>query len=516
MLLKIAPRLLCLGGLVCLLNYRSGYSEDTQANAFEIGTHRQTFIDDRMIDMSHGVERTMNQPRRDGVALITVDQPWERGGYIGAYSSVVHDQGRVRVWYDLILPTGDGPYDHQRCVCYAESVDGVRFEKPLLNLHEFGGSKANNVVMPGVIGGCSVWIDPHASPEHRFRTQAKVYPSGQLHMHSSPDGLHWELFAQLNPGPGGWDTQSIILWDLRLERYVLYTRSWVRTQPKESSYRTVRRLETRDFQHWDQESIVLQADDIDLAIHTTPTAQPPVDYYGADVFQLPGSDDVYVMLAQAFWHWQDRSPLEGLGPSAFDVRLAVSRDGRHFQRCGNRAPFMSTGANGTFDSRSVWAMPHPFERGDELWIYYVGNNRDHDGILDPAANGKHLTGISRAVLRRDGFVSADAGYDGGVITTPLVRFDGDRLELNVDTSGGGSVLVEFLDDRYQPIEGYTSSDAEAVNGNSVRMPVRWKHGSDVGSLADRAVRLRFTMRDCRLYAFQFQDSRGTRSDRGEK
>jgi len=501
--LRLPRRVLFLSWLVCLLNCQLGRSEDKHVDALELGTRKQLFIDDYLMESSEGIELKMNPPRRDGAELITPDQPWERGGYIGVYSSVVQDQGKVRVWYDLILPTGEGPYDHQRCVCYAESDDGVHFEKPLLNLHEFAGSKANNVVMPGVVGGCSVWIDPYAPPEHRFKTQAKVYPSGQLHLHSSPDGLHWKFFSQLDPGPGGWDTQSIIFRDRRIQRYVLYTRRWVRTEPRETSYRTVRRLETSDFQTWEQESVVLQADALDLARHKPPTAQPSVDFYGADVFQPPGIDNAYMMLAQAFWHWQERSPLKGLGPSVFDVQLAVSRDGKTFQRCGERRPFMATGPAGRFDSKSVWAMPHPVSRGDEYWIYYVGNNRDHDGNLDPVANGKHLTGISRAVLRLDGFVSADAGYDGGVITTPLIRFAGDRLELNVETSGGGSVLVEFLDEQQHPIEEYAGTDAVPVNGNSVRMPVHWRGGPDVSRLAGRAVRLRFTMRDCKLYAFQF-------------
>jgi hypothetical protein len=143
--------------------------------------------------------------------------------------------------------------------------------------------------------------------------------------------------------------------------------------------------------------------------------------------------------------------------------------------------------------------------GDELWIYYAGSNRDHDGNISRGApDGKHLSGIGRAVLRLDGFVSADADYRGGQLTTPALRFSGGRLELNVETSGGGSVEVELLDDQGKPIEGYSRADSQPINGNSVRMPVRWKTTDDVRELAGRPVRLRFYMRDCKLYAFQFR------------
>ncbi len=167
------------------------------------------------------------------------------------------------------------------------------------------------------------------------------------------------------------------------------------------------------------------------------------------------------------------------------MRLAVSRDGVKFRRAGGRKPFMPMGPAGRFDSRFIWAMPDPVRMGDELWIYYVGSNRDHDRYIDTATDGKHLTGISRAVLRLDGFVSADAEYAGGEITTPLIKFSGKRLELNLETSGGGSVIVELLDEKGETLPGFSKEDATPVNGNSVRTPVHWKENSDVGPLAGK-------------------------------
>ncbi|MCH2374060.1 MAG: hypothetical protein MK538_07730, partial [Planctomycetes bacterium] len=438
--------------------------------------------------------------------LIRADQPWESGPrtQIGVYSCVLKEGDLVRVWY-FSSRSGDSLYQR---VAYAESEDGLHFRKPILGLHEAVGSKENNIVLPGRIGGCSVWIDPNAPPEHRYKNQAKVYPSAKFHMQSSPDGLNWKFFSQIEPGHGGWDTQSIVFWDPRIQRYALYTRFWMshrhKTAPAPNDYRTVRRLESDDLKNWEKQTLVMQPDDLDRAIQKTEPGRPPVNYYGADVFRYEEAEHVYIMLAQAFWQWQRREK-KGLGPSGFDVRLSTSRDGIKFRRAGDRKPFMAMGPSGRFDSRGVWAMPNPIRMGDELWIYYVGSNRDHDDNIDPTADGKHLTGISGAVLRRDGFVSAYAGYEGGQITTPPIRFAGRRLELNVDTSGGGSIVVEILDTSGQPIAGYAASDAIAVNGNSVRMPVLWRGGDDVASLAGRDIRLRFYMRDCKLYAFQFRD-----------
>ena len=113
------------------------------------------------------------------------------------------------------------------------------------------------------------------------------------------------------------------------------------------------------------------------------------------------------------------------------------------------------------------------------------------------------SGVFRATMRRDGFVSADAGYGGGELTTPVMRFEGERLELNCDGGAGGWVKVEIQDADGTPIAGYGLADADAVVGNGIAKEVAWKGQSEVGQLAGREIRLRLVMRDLKLYAFQF-------------
>jgi hypothetical protein len=157
---------------------------------------------------------------------------------------------------------------------------------------------------------------------------------------------------------------------------------------------------------------------------------------------------------------------------------------------------------GTYSSKWTWSLPNPIRMGNELWIYYFADNRDHDGFVDPAAS-RHRKAIDRAILRLDGFVSADAVYTGGEIVTPLITFAGSQLELNVDPGAGGSIRVELLDQDNKPITGYTRDDATALYGNSVCLPVTWGTNNSVVGLAGRPIKLRFLMRDCKLYTFQF-------------
>lgn len=482
------------------------------SGVLDIGSQKQLFIDQNVVESASGVTFTMHSPskRLEGPVLLP-DAPWERAGdgSIGLYSSVIREGNKTRIWYDVRF--GDSVQ-----VAYAESTDGIHFEKPVLGLYPLNGSMENNIVMPTRVGGCAVWIDPHASPEQRYRSQSKGYnepTAQQLYSYTSPDGIHWTQWMHENIGDC--DTQSIAFWDQRVGRYVLYTRRNPNPGTPSRS-RIIRRVESDDLTMWENETLVLQADEVDLASYVSPTPKPPVDYYGGAVFRYPNEDGLYLMLSQPFWHFKRRpegqrwgikdveNPKSGenLGPATIDVRLNASRDGVHFDRVGERHPFLAPGPAGAFDSKMIWALPNPVSMGNELWIYYAGTNKDHDGFTDPAAE-KLRSGISIASLRLDGFVSAEAPFTGGELTTTLFTFRGRQLEVNLDTGGGGSLQVEVLDASGVPVPGYTRAESTMLSGNAVHMPVTWGERSDLTPLIGKSIRLHFFLRDCQLYAFTF-------------
>ena len=184
---KITLLLLALAGLA-ETPVSAAAPSNVAPRAVDVGSRKQLFVDRHLVESSRDVTLSMHSPRRDGRVLITADQPWEKDCHVLVYSSVVKDRGKIRVWYDLIKRTGAGPYDHLRMVAYAESADGVHFVKPKLGLHALEGSKQNNIVLPDKIGGCAVWIDSRAPAEHRYKTQAKVYPTGQFTCTVHPTG----------------------------------------------------------------------------------------------------------------------------------------------------------------------------------------------------------------------------------------------------------------------------------------------------------------------------------------
>jgi hypothetical protein len=147
-----------------------------------------------------------------------------------------------------------------------------------------------------------------------------------------------------------------------------------------------------------------------------------------------------------------------------------------------------------------------YYRGSD-WLHGWDRDERNRNILTGVGLGatQDVTVISRVVLRRDGFVSVAANHQGGEFTTPPLKFSGDRLKLNVNTSATGILRVACLTAGSEPIPGFTLEDCDLVHtANEINRTVTWKGRADVGSLAGRAVRLRFVMRDTDLYAFQFQ------------
>ena len=128
---------------------------------------------------------------------------------------------------------------------------------------------------------------------------------------------------------------------------------------------------------------------------------------------------------------------------------------------------------------------------------------DHAVVAEGTERLTKYTGsIGLAIWQLDRFVSADAGSDGGVLTTVPLTFTGKRLELNVRNAPTGDTGVALLDASGHPIAGFEESDP--VTGDNLRATVTWKGNGDVSALAGKPVSLRFTMKQAELFSFAFR------------
>ena len=470
---------------------------------------KQLFIDDYIIGEMDGAQKTLNQPmKHPDNPLITFDKPWESGGMLNR-GSILYDEGEniYKLWYPFwtkIEKTKSG-WVQESELGYAVSNDGIAWHKPVVNRK----NQTNLVLAPNADNPPSVFKD-HADPDasrrykmlyaaHRDET-SKTYSTRAAY---SPDGIHWTPEAR-NPLIPHSDTLNCAFWDARLGRYVAY----VRFGPPNT--RLISRIESEDFIHWSPKVTVLNKTKLDAPFNT--------EFYGMGVLNYAG---VYIGMLEAY-HGETIEPIpdDKLWMDRQNVQLAFSRNGVAWSRVGRSGAIRveeyhqernweQEAEQATFipygEYRKDWdwgqVSPYlvPLVVGDEIRIYYAGYAARHWASYH--GDNDKSSGIGLATLRLDGFVSVNAGIDAGTLTTKPLVFFGDTLEINANAEGG-SLTVEALDAEGKVIEGFGVSDCTPISSNSVRHVVKWKDNTDCHLLQARPIKLRFHLKNAKLYAFE--------------
>jgi len=467
--------------IVMMLAYLNAMSAENPP--VKVGSQKQLLVDDFFIQESEGITLTMNPPRKDSNPCIVGDRPWESHRVCG-YNSVMEDEGIYKMWYDAIANDGS------RWLCYATSQDGIQWNKPKLGLVEFDGNKENNILFPPEKRGhepSCVFIDqnPACPPEEKYKMVCSYHgPGGNgTYVFYSADGLRWNPISD-RPSFRSSDTGNICFWDERIGRYVAYIRMW-------SPMRMVGRCEFDDLSDWGKEKLVFPYDELD---------PPDMDFYTNAAIKYPFAEDVYLIFPSAYFHYPEPPVGKYSNDGPVDIQLATSRDGIHWTRV-DRRPFVSLGIKGEWDDSAVYMTTGLIRNGAEIWMYYGGYDFTHGSYN--IAEDKFKGGIGRLTLRLDGYVSADAEYTGGNLTTVPIVFSGKQLNLNIQTSVAGSAQVEILAGNGKTVPGFSLNDADVIKGNFIDKTVTWQGDADVSSLAGKPIQLRFVMRDAKLYAFQF-------------
>ena len=465
-----------------------------------IGTNRQLFVDSYWIAESEGVERRLHEPdRRDPV--IVKEYPWE-AGYVGT-STTAFDGEKYRMWYacDDARVIGVAGVNFLRNA-YAESEDGINWTKPFLRQEEFEGSRENNLFStdPGYV---NIDANPDARESERFkgfrsmgrREKSAIYAMG------SPDGINWrQLYDE--PILTGWpfDTKNLFFWDEWTGQYRGYTRGIAGNDPNvdfatvdlESvrrqrgreffgGVRWIRHATSRDFRTW------TPLQDID-------TGGTPYEHlYTNECWAYDRAPGTYLMFPSRYVAHRTPDPDWYDGPGVNDIVFMSSRDGVNFDRSFMEA-FMRPGLDKrNWHERGIYFQHGIYQTSPTELTMYVTEHIKTPGVH-----------IRRYTLRPDGFVSANAGYEGGELTTKPFVFEGDQLELNYSTSAVGTLRVEIQDANGNAIQGYGRDDCPEMFADEIEGAVRWQQGGDVGRLAGSPVRLRFSLNDADLYAFRFR------------
>lgn len=190
----------------------------------------------------------------------------------------------------------------------------------------------------------------------------------------------------------------------------------------------------------------------------------------------------------------------------WEFYMAPSRDAVHYNfdvAAYPRKTLIPRGPDGSFDKDCVRPPANIITHNGQHWIYYLGTNERWGARKWDAR-------IGLAKLRLDGFFCLQAKDDWGQVTTKPFRLESDTLEVNIDASDG-QFLVEVLAENHRPyVEGEAQYDwdnnriYEAVD--ELRLRPRWRGDRNLEALQGRVVRLRFHLRNAKLYAFQVKQS----------
>jgi len=461
------------------------------ADPIDIGSRRELFVDEYLIDSLDNAELVLHQPHDEGI-VYHFDRPWE--GLFSAYCTIIHADDKYRLYYRGVPTAGkDGRADET--TCYAESKDGIHWERPVIGQFSIDGSKENNVILANaapVSHNFSPFLDsnPDALPEQRFKAIGNG-PSGGLVAYVSPDGIHWNLLQKESViKDKGWvfDSQNVAFWSESEQCYVAYYRR------ADSKVRAVARTTSKDFIHWDEA--------VQMAYSNTKSTTPRAHLYTNQTHPYFRAPHIYIATAARFMPGRrvitaEQAEEIGVHPKYFndtaDAILMTSRGGDQYD-CTFDQGFVRPGVGlGNWVSRTNYPVLNVVQTGPAEMSLYV--NQDYG---QPSAN------IHRYSMRLDGFASVRAREEAGSIVTKPFTFDGSQLSVNFATSAAGSIRVELQDESGKPIPGYSLADAQETIGNDTSRVIRWNEkGSDLSELAGQPIRLKIVLDDADVYSFQF-------------
>ena len=447
------------------------------------------FLDDEHISRTARLTRSYETMRKFG-PVVQPDRPWEYN-CVTIYGSVLPkpDGSGYQMWYQNFSRHERGP--GRAVFCYAESEDGVRWEKPELGLFEREGTRRNNVVL---VHWGSTWLstlnviydDAEEREDRRYKMLFSAADDGEgpgLFVAFSPDGIRWAV--ERTPVRTDASDRTTLMHDPGAEApFVAFTRRHGMMQEHRS--RAIYRSESSDFLTWTEPELMLTPDLRDSW---------DVQLYGMPAFRYR---DLYIGGLKRLWSTPDR----------IDTELVTSRDGRSWRR--TRHTVLSNGPEGSWDSKWVaLASSAPIECSGALYFYHEGRAQAHGGMA-PFPRG----GIGLAALPVDRFASIEAGPTEGILEMKPCQWQGGHIELNVDATGlsrrvnshtfGGIALAEVLDENGAPMPGFTRGDARAIHGDEAARRVEWRTSSDDGNPLDaligRTISLRVYLTSARLYA----------------
>ena len=472
---------------------------DLPHEPIEIGHQPQFLLDHYVVDnhwaikyKREAVTRIHHQAKKHAAnPVLTGDQP--------SFVWVIRDPATdlFRMYYQANFPTGAdaaGARKFRTHIAYAQSQDGIHWDKPDLDQFSWHQVEPNNVVIgresvPAMesCGPCILEVPESERKGFRYLMlyRSKGRGIGELsgiRVIGSHNGVDWDQASDRQIADLHSDHHNTVSYDEVAQKYVMFCRAkhiyraWGDDMIDTGASRRVARMTSDSLWNgWmdeNQPQTVLVPDEIDSQtrfnfFYGMPTRRWAGIYWGfLEPFRM--NDYIY-------------------------TQLATSRDGIHFTRPALRDKLIEFGDEGTWDDTMIFASPSWVEVGDQWWIYYSG----WDG---PHGTSERTGAIGLATIRKEGFVSMRGPSGGGVVCTRSLRWPGGRLIVNADASDG-ELKVRVSDAFRKPISGFDYHDCQPLTDDQTSHLVQW-NDAKLEKLRGQVIRLEFFIRDADLYTFR--------------
>jgi hypothetical protein len=189
-----------------------------------------------------------------------------------------------------------------------------------------------------------------------------------------------------------------------------------------------------------------------------------------------------------------------------DIELISSRDGFNWTRVCPGTPFLSHGSTAWNSTWIDFPSNGPITIGDQ-WYWFVAGRTYSHCAAPPQPYGK----IGIATQTKNRVVSITAGQWRGTLETKTLTGRGKALKVLWDPQRKkvnppeGELKVTLKDANGQAIARYQDGIAVDVDKDGWQT-IRWEQaGTDLAQILNDGFRIKFDMRDSRLFAYKLSD-----------
>ncbi|MEN8194747.1 MAG: hypothetical protein ABFS12_18145 [Bacteroidota bacterium] len=435
-------------------------------------------VDERIIEDRWKVERfVVELKKHEGNPVIVKDKEIEGIGPL-AGGSILYDKrdDLYKIWYNVFdekAYKNKTPFSYN--MCYAESKDGIDWQKPNLEVFDNRGtiSPKNNAIKLGKekTGGLDIEINPKAKDISEYYV-AIHNDSGGVFVSYSKYGKEFDCSFDK---PAVWyhsDTHNNFVYDEINDRWLMYVRprAFAGNGLPGVGRRRVAVKESKDLVNWTNEQTIL-----------VPEEGDPDCFYGMTVFRLGDLFFGQIQLYETVTHHLNQE-------------LAWSSDGFNWHRLPQKSQklLLDVDKNNDWDKGMVTLFDKPVIANDEMRFYYGGRDEAHDAF------GTNGIGMATTKLNRLVGVRDIPGESGRLLTRPI-KVSGD---LFVNANIKGELRVELRSaKRDEAIKGFTADDCTPITGDYLNAEVKWGD-KKLSDLKGEIVRVRFQLKDgVEIYSF---------------